>query len=134
MKAAAAVSRKPRRRWGVHALAVLALLAQLMLPVAAFAAASGPAGARVPVCTGAGIVWMDVGTEAPARENSGDVTTMGHCPLCFATAAPAIAAPGPDIAFHWQMAAVARSVPKDSGAITRPARAPHLIRAPPVSA
>lgn len=126
MKSAAPVSRTPLPGWGVHALAIFALLIQLMLPVAAFATASGPAGARVPVCTGIGIVWMDVGSESSATD-TGDTTTTVHCPICFATAAPALSVPAPDIALPWQVVAVVRGVPQETGAMSRPA----LIRAPP---
>lgn len=133
MKSPASASCMPPPRWGMHALAVLALLVQLMLPVAAFAAVSGPAGTRVPVCTGAGIVWMDVGSELPAPDRGG-VATAGHCPLCFATAAPALAAPAPDMTLPWQIVVVARGVPKQTGTISRSAGAPHRIRAPPLPA
>jgi hypothetical protein len=71
---------------------IFALLLQVLLPVHGFAAAEG---ARVPVCTGGGIVWkvLAEGPEAPAPATD---RLGADCPFClihaagFAPAAPAV--------------------------------------------
>lgn len=120
-------------RCATHVVAAVALILQLMLPAAAFAAA-GSAGTRVPVCTGVGIVWMDVGTETPASRTGGSGQTTVHCPICFSTAAPALAVAPASVAAPWLAGMVDGAKPVDTVVPRHVGWIPHRSRAPPVSA
>lgn len=122
----------PFGRRAAALLAALALALQLALPAVAFAAFAGH-GTRVPVCTPAGIVWMDLGTQFSVPGADTDRTAV-HCPLCFAQGAPALPPPPVIPTPAWPLV----SAPLPSAAdVAAPAAQPWVLhpgRAPPVSA
>lgn len=129
--------RDARRCRHIVVAAALVLALQLVLPAYVVAAAAGVPGARVPVCTGTGIVWLDPtkGPDAPQTAPGSAPAKAGiYCPLCVGHGAPAtlsVVAPVPVPA-----AVVLPSIlPLPVAAVLpRPAPSPHRSRAPPVSA
>ncbi len=128
--------RDVRRRRPAALAAALVLALQLVLPAYVVAAAAGVPGARVPVCTGTGIVWLDP-TKGPGASQtapgSAPAKAGTYCPLCVGHGAPAtlaVAAPVPLPA-----AVVLPAVlPVPSVAVLpRPAPSHHRSRAPPAS-
>ncbi len=114
------------RRLG-RLLAALALAVQLALPALAVASPAG--GALVPVCTAAGLVWMD--PAASGTPASGADAQSLHCPLCWAPVAPAVVPPETGPAAPWPRPATV-SVPSVAAVPT--ALVPwvlHRGRAPP---
>ncbi len=118
-------------RGPVAALLALAILARLVTPLAAMAAAERTAfdtTVRASLCLPSGLPAPDA-PDAPAAE------AAGHCPLCrlpdadpLATpaAAPALTAPA-----HWPLAAPPASHLADAS--LPPPRGPPPARAPPPS-
>ena len=123
-----------RRRPRVTAVvAALALLSHLLFPVHLMAAGAPSDSGLVPICTGKGIVWVQLDPDAPSQPQDlpGPQSFGQPCHFCAKHTNQVALPQGVGVVIKMWLASDIKSPSYSVAARLRLAEGPHAIRAPP---